>query len=154
MMARVDDVDRDGPCLACGEYGDHADGCVLAEPTVPPEQYPEDDEGAAAALRSSRDRDWLVVKRGPDLPATGTRVRLTVDVDRYPHFVAPKGATGTVKNPSRRGGLPVHVGDPNIFAVCLDETLAGAEDWNNEVHWWLDNGDDPTADFEVIEEAS
>lgn len=21
----------DGPCLACGEYGGHADGCVLAE---------------------------------------------------------------------------------------------------------------------------
>jgi hypothetical protein len=27
-----------------------------------------------------------------------TRVRLTCDVDRYPHFVAPKGATGTVKS--------------------------------------------------------
>jgi hypothetical protein len=56
----------------------------------------------------------------------GSRVRLTQDVDRYPHFVARAGSTGTV----------VDLGDPQIvLAVRLDEPLAGAEEWHNEVHW-------------------
>jgi hypothetical protein len=59
-------------------------------------------------------------------PAAGSRVELVVDVDRYPHFVAPAGSTGTV----------VDHGDPQIvLAVRLDEPLAGAEEWDNEVHW-------------------
>jgi S-adenosylmethionine/arginine decarboxylase-like enzyme len=57
--------------------------------------------------------------------AVGTRVRLTRAVDRYPHFIAPEGATGTVVV-SERG---------NIVAVRLDTHLPGAEDWSNEIHW-------------------
>lgn len=57
---------------------------------------------------------------------SGDRVRLIHDVDRYPHFIAPAGATGTV----------VDHGDPSIaLAVRLDEILEGAEEWENEVHW-------------------
>ena len=60
------------------------------------------------------------------LPAIGDRVELIVDVDRFPHFVAPAGSTGTV----------VDVGDSQIvLAVRLDEPVDGAEDWDNEVHW-------------------
>jgi hypothetical protein len=85
-------------------------------------------------------QDWPIAK--PALPSPGSRVRLMVDVDRYPHFTAPKGATGTV------------TAHPGIFAVRLDEPLAGAEDWDNEVHWIIENGDDPTGDIEIIEEES
>lgn len=71
----------------------------------------------------------------------GTRVRLRRDVERFPHFIAPKGATGTV----------VDNGSPDVFAVYLDETLPGAEEWKNEVHWIAGyHGDDVAADVEVI----
>lgn len=69
----------------------------------------------------------------------GKRVRLRHDVDRYPHFIAPKGAVGTIVTAKR-----------DIFAVKLDETLSGAEEWANEVHWYPLNGDVPTADLEVV----
>jgi hypothetical protein len=68
----------------------------------------------------------------------GTRVILKNDVERYPHFIAPKGATGTV----------VDVGDPQVFAVRMDDLVEGAEEWDNEVHWM--NDDDPTLDLEVL----
>lgn len=55
----------------------------------------------------------------------GTRVRLKRDVDRYPDFVAPEGAEGTVtKNWD------------DLIAVKLDEDLDGAEEWDNEVQWY------------------
>ena len=72
--------------------------------------------------------------------AAGDRVELVVDVDRFPHFVAPAGATGVV----------VDLGDPQIvLAVRLDAPLAGAEEWDNEVHW-LD-GDAELNDMSVDE---
>lgn len=77
-------------------------------------------------------------------PAPGTRVRLARDVDRYPHFIAAAGSVGTV----------VDIGDANIFAVRIDEHLPGAEEWENEVHWILDAGDDPSGDVEQVDAAS
>jgi hypothetical protein len=67
----------------------------------------------------------------------GDRVRLTHDVERYPHFIAPKGATGIVREDG-----------PDLFVVKLDQALAGAEEWENEIHW--SNGDDPGPDLERI----
>lgn len=78
--------------------------------------------------------------------AAGTRVRLRHDVDRYPHFIAPAGALGTV----------VDIGDESILAVVLDDYLPGAQDWANEVHWSVDGDDEPgligsvEADLEVV----
>lgn len=70
----------------------------------------------------------------------GTRVRLTQDVERYPHFVAPQGAKGTVTK-SR----------DDLVAVQLDEPLNGAEEWDNEVQWF--DGMVEDADFrEVFQE--
>jgi len=70
-------------------------------------------------------------------PPAGARVELVVDVDRYPHFVAPAGATGVV----------VDLDDPQIIlAVRLDEPLVGAEEWSNEVHWFDGDGDDMDVD--------
>lgn len=55
----------------------------------------------------------------------GERVELTRDVERYPHFIAPEGARGTV----------VHV-SPEQFSVRMDEPIEGAEEWDNEVCWY------------------
>ncbi len=73
------------------------------------------------------------------LPAEGTRVRLTRDVDRFPHFIAPKGAEGTVTSV-----------DEYALCVRLDETLPGAEDWDNEVHWYPRDDMWPNGDLETI----
>lgn len=78
----------------------------------------------------------------------GARVRLTRDVDRYPHFVAPKGAEGTItKNWD------------DLIAVKLDEHLEGAEEWDNEVQWYdgmyadADYREVFQEDVEVLQEA-
>jgi hypothetical protein len=54
----------------------------------------------------------------------GSRVRLTADVERYPHFIARKGSEGTVTH-NTDGGIEVK----------LDDHLPGAEPWDNEVVW-------------------
>lgn len=81
----------------------------------------------------------LVYRRFP----VETRVRLTHDVDRFPHFIAPKGATGVV----------IDTGDPTIFAVRLDAPLAGAEDWDNELHWFDSIIDQPSSDDRFVHAA-
>lgn len=57
----------------------------------------------------------------------GTRVRLTRDVERYPHFVAEAGMEGTVTEVSEER-----------VAVQLDDPVPGAEEWDNEIHWYKD----------------
>lgn len=54
----------------------------------------------------------------------GDRVELARDVDRFPHFLAPKGLTGVVSSL-----------DEYVITVRLDEHLDGAEDWENEICW-------------------
>jgi hypothetical protein len=54
----------------------------------------------------------------------GQRVRLRMDVDRFPHFVATAGMTGTVT-----------ICDGEQVAVRLDEALAGCEDLENQIYW-------------------
>lgn len=68
----------------------------------------------------------------------GTRVALRHDIERYPHFIAPKGATGVITE-----------ADHELFAVKMDEVLVGAEDWDNEIHWYPLNEEDPTPDLIV-----
>jgi hypothetical protein len=64
----------------------------------------------------------------PRVIATGDRVRLTVDVDRYPHFLAKKGLTGIV--------LDTNASDwPKSIAVKMDEPLEGCEEWDNTILW-------------------
>ena len=57
----------------------------------------------------------------------GRRVRLTAIVERFPHFRAEDGRTGEV----------VTV-EPDLIAVRMDEPLDGAEEWDNEIHWFTD----------------
>jgi hypothetical protein len=58
------------------------------------------------------------------LPRRGTRHRLTRAVERFPHFVAPVGATGTITE-----------ADEDYVCLRMDEHLPGAEEWDNEVVW-------------------
>ena len=67
-------------------------------------------------------------------PIVGTRVRLTDSAERFPHFIAPKGAVGVVT-----------VADDHLFAVKLDSTLDGCEGWDNEVHWIPEDDEQFTA---------
>jgi hypothetical protein len=66
----------------------------------------------------------------------GARVSLTRDTDRYPHFLAPAGATGTVAEV-----------DAECVWVHMDDFLPGAEEWGNRIQWHRDDGypttDDP-----------
>lgn len=58
----------------------------------------------------------------------GMRVRLARTVERFPHFQAAAGLTGTVTD----------ITDGNI-SVRMDEHLAGAETWDNEIVWAEDD---------------
>lgn len=62
------------------------------------------------------------------LPALGARFRLTEQVERFPHFRAPAGATGTVTETC-----------PDVICMHMDEYLPGAEPWDNEIVWTIDN---------------
>lgn len=75
------------------------------------------------------------------LPKTGTRVRLVEDVERYPHFIARRGMEGVVTESS-----------DEIFAVRMDDEIPGAQEWENEVHWYPRNGGDWP--FSALEELS
>lgn len=79
-------------------------------------------------------------------PPVGTRVRLTRNVSREPLFSVSAGTTGVVAVPP----------GPNvIYAVRMDDPIDGAEDWDNEIWWTIEddfesNIDDPMLDLEVI----
>jgi hypothetical protein len=72
-------------------------------------------------------------------PPVDARVRLRHDVDRYPHFLARAGATGTVTT------------DDDVFTVRMDEHIDGAEEWDNEIVWSPRDGDRPNDDVEMID---
>lgn len=69
----------------------------------------------------------------------GMRVRLKVDVERYPHFIARAGLTGVVR-----------VNDDSLFAVTMDKALLGAEAWDNQVCWVDDERDHLAEQLEVM----
>ena len=60
--------------------------------------------------------------------ATGDKVRLTVDVERFPHFIARKGLTGVVVETGASDW-------PKSIAVKMDEPLDGCEEWDNHIIW-------------------
>lgn len=86
-----------------------------------------DDEGLGGTLETSL----------PDAPIeVGQRYALTADVERFPHFIARKGATGTVTDTQ-----------PQLVALTLDEPLAGAEEWDNAVIFTDGDFPSPEAEF-------
>ena len=72
----------------------------------------------------------------------GDKVALARDVERFPSFIARKGATGTVCriDTDSEGGIW-------DMAVRMDETIAGCEEWNNEIYWTDEYLDDINEDL-------
>jgi hypothetical protein len=77
----------------------------------------------------------------PDAPKVGDRVRLRSDVERYPHFTAPRGMKGTVVTAAAD---ELHA----MIAVRMDEPLPGSEPWQNEIQW-SDVHCDPTNNLDA-----
>lgn len=63
-----------------------------------------------------------------DLPKVGERAKLSRIVERFPHFWIAVGAAGTITEAT------VH-----LIALRMDEQISGAEEWDNELCWSLDD---------------
>jgi hypothetical protein len=75
------------------------------------------------------------------LPTVGERFVVKHEVWRYPHFIVEEGATGTIT-----------CSDEELVALRLDEVHEGAEEWDNELHWYPNNcDDDPWEDIEMTD---
>jgi hypothetical protein len=61
-------------------------------------------------------------------PGDRRTFRLTEPVERFPHFTAPDGGAGTVTDAS-----------PDVVCMHMDDYLPGAETWDNEIVWTIDN---------------
>jgi hypothetical protein len=70
----------------------------------------------------------------PRPPRLGARFTLTASVERYPHFIAPLAATGTIIET-----------EPDLIGLHLDRYLPGAESWNNDVVFSAEDDYDRTA---------
>lgn len=90
---------------------------------------PDEDWALSGALTRALPTGTLLPLGADGWPAlkVGDRVVLRRDVERFPHFIAPKGATGTVVD------TPSH--PLGAYSVLLDQHLSGAESWDNEVVW-------------------
>lgn len=55
----------------------------------------------------------------------GRRVRTRFEIDRFPDFLVPAGATGVIA-----------AAGAGLVAVLLDEPTPGAEPWGNELHFY------------------
>jgi hypothetical protein len=64
-------------------------------------------------------------------PVVGERFVLICDVDRYPHFIAARGSEETITDVSQ-----------GVVSLRLDDPLPGAEEWDNEIVWSADFGQD------------
>jgi hypothetical protein len=98
-----------------------------------------DGEGDDAALANGFDYCLACVTgdvvEGEHVDETGKAVRLSRNVERFPHFIAEQGRQGVITEWDRWQ-----------VVVKLDEPLAGAEEWDNCIIWtrgqdapfWLD----------------
>lgn len=73
----------------------------------------------------------------------GDRVRLVQDVERYPHFTAPRGTTGTVTFSDVAPNAQIRL------LMLADKKIRGAEEWQNQIEWAYD--DDPADDLEHVD---
>lgn len=141
------EVMESGACDSCDQQRRYDEASAIDGRVV-------DTLDECGCIRFTDGSRWFCVEHGENVPrpkqgygatmTPRTRVKFRHDVDRYPHFIVPAGALGTV----------VDVGDAQIFAVKMDEQVPGAEDWENECHWVPVNGDDPLDDLEVVGESA
>jgi hypothetical protein len=71
-------------------------------------------------------REWIAnnVKTQECHVAPGYRFRLFREIDRFPDFRIPKDLTGVV----------TVVDDAGVWGR-IDQHIAGAEEWDNQIHW-------------------
>jgi hypothetical protein len=67
----------------------------------------------------------------PEQPTVSERFILTRDVERYPHFIAAAGSKGTIVEAT-----------PEAVSLRLDDPQPGAEEWDNEIVWSAELGQD------------
>ncbi len=74
--------------------------------------------------------------------SVGDRVELIRPVDRFPFFAVMDGAVGTVTTV-----------EDGCFCVRMDDFIDGAEEWQNEIVWDMDDLelDDPMNDIRRID---
>lgn len=110
---------------------------VIAErfPGVPGDTAPQDAVRFDQACADAASR-WIA----NNVYKEGQRIRLVRDVDRYPHFIAEKGMTGTVVESSPVSGI----------CVRMDGTLPNCEEWDNCVVWYEDDILFAADDIEVM----
>lgn len=74
----------------------------------------------------------------------GDRVVLRRDVERFPHAVVDKGATGTV--------AVVEGGEHGHLCVALDDTVDGLREWDNQLIWdgWSEGLQDIPFDLALL----
>jgi hypothetical protein len=74
-------------------------------------------------------KHWNITFKGECemIPELGKRVKLITDIVKFPHFIAKKGQTGTIVEYTEE-----------LVSVKLDETVEGAETWDNCVHLYFD----------------
>lgn len=76
-------------------------------------------------------------------PPLQIRVRFHTEAMRYPHFVIPQGATGTIDELRK-----------DFASVKLDTPIAGTEEWNGTVHFTNDElpiGEELASEVEIIQ---
>jgi hypothetical protein len=108
-----------------------------------PQQRPHDSDSENGPNAGDAEQDYLdhvkaLEERASARPAVGARVLFVDQLDRYPHFTVPAGATGIVTQ-----------SDLDIYTVKVDQTIPGAEEWNNEVIWQVSDDEEPATDLRL-----
>ncbi len=72
----------------------------------------------------------------------GSRIQLMRDVERFPHFIARKGARGTIVSFDKHGA-----------SARMDDKLESCEEWGNCILWECNDEtfDDFSDDIQMIE---
>lgn len=108
--------------------------------TEPHDSDRENGPNAGDAEQDYLDHVRKMEERADNRPAVGAKVLFIDAVDRYPHFTVPAGATGTVTN-----------SDDDYYAVKVDQPIAGAEEWDNEVIWSIGDDEEPAMDVRLTD---
>lgn len=80
---------------------------------------------------SLRDREFLTNALNFRLKSpfkVGQQVKLSQEVERYPHFLIPVGATGKVKTLRH-----------DLVEVKMDEPVDGMQEWDGCLQWYPEN---------------
>lgn len=105
-------------------FGDGEDRMELPAESIEVDMGGEDEVDSILVWDVSLGLTWSRVEVPADHGIVpGARVRVIEEVHRYPHFIVPEGALGTVSS----------VESARLFWVELDETIDGAEEWDNAV---------------------